>query len=422
MPELNETGLFTYSDTVARGHYDRPVGGLSGKYDNVRICWEDRITRLVVRPCLSEADRIARRRGRKIRVLDLGCGAGQGYELLTRVDERGLNVDDAPRFVLPPEQIGLFLGIDLSPAMVEQGRRNYAGVPAVRFEQADLREGLAAVASEPPFDVYTSSYGSLSHLDGPGLTVCLRDIVRHAAPGSLAILDLLGRYSPEWPGYWRGPADAASMLPYSMSYLYEDSERQSGDIERFPVRFWTGDEIRELCREITAGTGVRVEPAALVDRSILVGRHVDTREFGCRLPRLRSLVNRLYEQNVRTPLDELLIDTRLASPNEAVTRFFRILTHGWNTVVEFTIARLASRRLDLVALEGWSEFPRPVQHALMTMDRVVESASIIDVGDTRANIVEPQLAYVLQRLEHSLQEGLGCGHGLVAVLRVRSGD
>jgi hypothetical protein len=33
-------------------------------------------------------------------------------------------------------------------------------------------------------------------------------------------------------------------------------------------------------------------------------------------------------------------------------------------------------------------------------------------------VVEPQLAYVLQRLEYSLQKGLGCGHGLLAVLRI----
>jgi hypothetical protein len=33
-PEPN-MGARTYSDTVARGLYDRPVGGLRGKYDNV---------------------------------------------------------------------------------------------------------------------------------------------------------------------------------------------------------------------------------------------------------------------------------------------------------------------------------------------------------------------------------------------------
>ena len=80
------------------------------------------------------------------------------------------------------------------------------------------------------------------------------------------------------------------------------------------------------------------------------------------------------------------------------------------------------RSLDPAGIEGWESFPAPLQDALRTMDRVVASASAIDVGDTRANVVEPQLAYVLQRLEHTLQKGRGCGHGLLAVLRVGPKD
>jgi SAM-dependent methyltransferase len=419
MPELNEPGLWTYSDTVARGLYDRPVGGLRGKYDNVRIYWEDRLTRLTLGPFVRESDRAVGAQGRKVRVLDLGCGAGQGYELLTRIDQSGLNVDDAQRFVLPAERVGLYLGIDLSRAMVEQGSRNFADVDSVRFEWGDLRDGLAAVASEPAFDIYTSSYGSLSHLDGPGLVSCLSDIVRHAAPGAVVVLDLVGRYSPEWPCYWPATTESAKVRPYSMSYLYEESERLN-DVERFPLRFWTGGEIRDLCKQLAAGTSVAVEPVAILDRSVFVGRHVDTGEYGCRLPPLRGLVNRLYEQNVRTPLDQLRVDHSLLSSDAAVDRFFRTLTESWNRVIDFTLERLTRGRVDLVALDGWSGFPPALQLALMTMDRVVESASVIDVGDTRANVVEPQLAYVLQRLEHTLQEGLGCGHGLLAVLRIGS--
>lgn len=411
-----DTGFWTYSDTVARGLYDRPVGGLWGKYDNVRTYWEDRITRVTMGPFVAACDRRARAQGRKVRILDLGSGAGQAYGLLTHIDERGLNVDDAPRFVLPDSRIGLYLGVDLSVAMVEQGRRNYAEVAAVRFEQADLRDGLAAVAPEPPFDIYVSSYGSLSHLDASDLAHCLTDVLRHAPSGAVVVLDLVGRYSPEWPGYWHAVTDADKMRPYSMSYLYEDG--RNGDVERFPLRFWTGEEIRDLCAQLAGGTGVAIEPVAIVDRSIFVGRHIDTREYGCRLPPLRGLVNRLYEQNVRTRLEDLRVDHRLVSPNEAVERFFRTLTESWNRVLDFTLARLSCTRLDPVALDGWRSFPPALQEALVTMDRVVGSASVIDVGDTRANVVEPQLAYVLQRLEYALQEGLGCGHGLLAVLRI----
>ncbi len=414
-------GHRTYTDTVARGLYERPTGGLRGKYDNVRTYWEDRLTRTTIAPFVKGRDQHAMREGRKVRVLDLGCGAGQGYELLTRIDQEGLTLGDAMRFVLPPSRIGLYFGIDLSAAMIEQGRANYATVRGARFAEGDLRDGLGMLAAEPPFDIYFSSYGSLSHLGASDLRRCLVEVIEHAAPGGMVVLDLVGRYSPEWPGYWHAVTEAEKVRPYSMSYLFAEAERESGDVETFPLRFWTGDEIVQLCHELTLVTDATVTPVAMVDRSVFVGRHLDTREYGSSLPPLRSLVNRLYEQNVRTRLEDLRV--RLPQPpshNDAVDRFLATLSTCWNRVIDFTLERLRGRRTSLVDLDGWRDFPPPLQVALMTMDRVVDSVSWIDVGDTRANIIEPQLAYVLQRLEHSLQQGLGCGHALLVVLSIDS--
>ena len=166
---------------------------------------------------------------------------------------------------------------------------------------------LATSMREAAFDVYFSSYGSLSHLTAEQLRICLRAVARHAAPGSLVVLDLVGRYSPEWPEYWQASDEQAKWRPYSMSYLFSDEERSGGEIERFPLRFWTGGEVRELCETISADTAVALRPLELLDRSIFVGRHVDTREYGTRLPPLRRLVNRLFEHNVRTPLEQLMI-------------------------------------------------------------------------------------------------------------------
>jgi SAM-dependent methyltransferase len=416
--EHNATGFRTYADAVARGLYERPMGGLKGKYDNVRTYWEDRTTRAVVRPFVDECDRAAQAAGRRIRVLDLGCGAGQGYELLTRIDQTGLNLGDAMCFVLPAARVGHYLGLDLSEAMVEQGRTNYAGLRNVDFRHADLRHGIAVLNAEPSFDIYFSSYGALSHLDRADLRRCLVQIVKHAAPGAFVVLDLLGRYSLEWPGYWNVADEAEKVRPYSMSYLYDEAERRSGRVETFNIRFWTGEEIRDLCRELSTDTGVPVEAARILDRSIFVGRHVDAREYGCRLPPLRSLVNRLYKQNHRTRVEHLRVKDRPVSNDEAVERFFETFVRSWNRVIDFTLDRLTGGRVDPGALEGWSTFPVALQVALRTIDRTIDAAARIDVADTRANIVEPQLAYVLQRLEHELQQGLGCGHGLVAVLRI----
>jgi len=419
--EHNATGCRTYADAVARGLYERPTGGLKGKYDNVRTYWEDRITRAAVGPLVNECDRAIHAAGRRVRILDLGCGAGQGYELLTRIDQTGLNLGDAMRFVLPAARVGLYLGLDVSESMVEQGLTNYEGFRNVDFRQADLRDGISVLASELPFDMYFSSYGALSHLDGAHLKRCLVQIVKHASPGALVVLDLMGRYSLEWPGYWNMVSEDETVRSYSMSYLYDEAERRSNDVETFSIRFWTGEEVRDLCRELSADTGVAVEAAEVLDRSIFVGRHVDTREYGCRLPPLRSLVNRLYEQNHRTRIEHLRVKVRPTSSHESVERFFETFACSWNRVIDFTLERLTGARVDLAALADWDTFPAPLQVALRTMDRTIDAAARIDVADTRANIVEPQLAYVLQRLEYERQRGLGCGHGLVAILRIGGG-
>jgi len=412
------SGTWTYSETVARGLYEKNQGGLFGKHDNVRTYWEDELTRIALRPHVRERAVACAAAGRRVRVVDLGCGSGQGYELLTRIRQTDLSLEEAQRYVLTPDQLEIYLGLDLSDVMVEQGRHNYQHVQHVSFQQADLREGLGSVARERPFDIYFSSYGSLSHLGAEDLKTCLRGIARHASPGALVVLDLMGRLSPEWPLYWQVEDESEKVRPYSMSYLFSERERRTGEIERFPLRFWTGEEVRSLCAEITRDTGVSVGLLELFDRSIFVGRHVDTQEYGTCLPPLRRLVNRLFEHNVRTHLERLLVDYRPTPGADTLNEFFVNLSHCWNTVVGFAQARLSGTRIDLAEMPGWRDFPAPLQMALVTMDRIVDSVAWIDVGDVRANIIEPQLAYVLRRMQSRLQDGRGCGHGLVAVLRV----
>lgn len=411
-------GERTYAETVARGFYGKNVGGLFGKYDNVRAHWEDAMTRVALRPFVRGRVERCVTAGRGVRILDLGCGAGQGYEQLIRIDDRDLDLADQHRYVLRPEQIELYHGLDLSEAMVEKGRENYQGFSSVKFDVADLRDGLESVRSKAPFDIYFSSYGALSHLEAKGLRNLLRDISLHAKPGAIVVLDLLGRYSPEWPEYWRAKTEEEKVRPYSMSYLYPPSERQSGMVEKFPIRFWTGPEVRELAAEVGDDCGVDVAVCELLDRSIFVGRHVDTREYGTSLPPLRSQVNSLYEQNIRTNLENLRAIYRDVPGADDLNRFFRSITTCWNVLVEFTIERLRGARLNLVDLDGWRDYRPELQMALMTIDRIIDGVGWIDIGDVRANVIEPQLAYCLRRMQHKLQEGRGCGHGLVAVLQI----
>ncbi|MEZ4622900.1 MAG: class I SAM-dependent methyltransferase [Caldilineaceae bacterium] len=121
--------------------------------------------------------------------------------------------------------VGAYIGIDLSASMVQHGNQLYAEQPTVQFVQSDLNEGLAAVADEPPFDLYFCAYGSMSHLPTTSLKTLLDNIVDHAAEGSRVVMDLLGRNSLEWPDYWQAVTDDEKYADYSMSYLHRNLQK-----------------------------------------------------------------------------------------------------------------------------------------------------------------------------------------------------
>ncbi len=425
--EADET-LTTYADAVKRGDYDTHVGNLTGKHDNVRSYWEDQLTRLTLRPFVKQLVERTGEEARKVRIVDLGCGAGQGYELLTKIDQRDLDLGLTNQRVMTVDEIDCYLGVDLSESMVTHGNELYGSNPVMHFVQGDLNEGLAAVAEEKPFDLYFCAYGSMSHLETAALQNLLTETLDHAANGSVIVMDLLGRNSLEWPAYWSASSDAEKYRTYSMSYLHRNHRNEltpGVDIEEFPMRYWTGDEVDGLIDSINAASpqrarGNRLQIAKKFDRSIFVGRHIDTGEYNERLQPMRRAVNRLHEDYMRTDLDELFWQpTDLANhPDVRVNEFFEELIFCWNTLVDFAARRLQNR-VSLAALSDWERYPAPLQFALMTIDRVINSTEWIWDGDPRANMIEPQLGYALRSLEYKLQQGLGCGHGLLVVLEVQ---
>ncbi len=415
---MRSVGEKTYTQAVREGKYDLYVGNLFGKYDNVRTYWEDQLTRIALRPFLSHLVESKREAGQRLRIVDLGCGAGQGYQILTKIDRRDLDLGLQQQRVLPEDEIATYLGLDISQAMVEKGQVLFADKPLVQFAQTDLREGLGRVKQkEPSFDIYFSSYGSFSHLARQDLVRLLTDICQHGHDGSLIVLDLIGRYSIEWPGFWSAESEAEKVRQYTMSYLYSESVGQQLDIESFPLRFWTGAEVRQLAAELTAATGVGLEVLKLMDRSLLVGRHTDTGEYNPQLKPIRRLINSLHEDYLRTDLEELILDPSLIPDHPQVTPWLRQLMESWNILVEYCQHRL-SHSFSLPELKGWDQFPQPLQFTLMTIDRVIADVGWMWYGDPRANIIEPQLGYALRTLEYEMQRGWGCGHGLVAILRM----
>ncbi len=416
---MQSVGEQTYSQAVKEGKYDLYVGNLFGKYDNVRTYWEDQLTRIALRPFLRQLVELRHKQNRGVRIVDLGCGSGQGYEILTKIDRRDLDLSLQQQRILPEENIDFYLGLDISQPMVEKGKVLFEKKSNVDFAQQDLREGLEGVKQRhKPFDIYFSSYAALSHLSRPQLAKLLHDICEHSHNDSLVVLDFVGRYSIEWPEFWSATSEEEKVRDYSMSYLYSDAARKLMNIEKFPLRFWAGNEVRELTQEITAQTGMGIEVLKLMDRSLLVGRHTDTREFNPKLKAIRRLCNSLHEDYLRTDLDQLILTPDMVPDHPQVAPFLKQLIESWNTLVRFCQQRLGDN-MALSNLEGWDSFPKALQFNLMTIDRVIADVGWMWYGDPRANIIEPQLGYALRTLEYEMQQGMGCGHGLVAILKIQ---
>lgn len=94
---------------------------------------------------------------------------------------------------------------------------------------------------------------------------------------------------------------------------------------------------------------------------------------------------------------------------------------SWNALVRYTVDLLyhydsGDESMKLPDIPG--SYPDVLRKMMHNMLNIVKSCHWISVGDTRANIIEPQLGYALRELEMTLQRGMGCGHGLVGIFEV----
>lgn len=401
-----------YEVAVRAGFYGLDRASLLGKKDNVRKFWEDMSIKLLLRPLL---EGMLEQRPR-LRVIDLGCGAGEGFELLTHVPVRA-HRDQAHRdFVLDGDAVD-YTGVDLSPAMVAQGQHNYADRGNIHFAEADLSRGLP-LAEQPPFDIYFSSYGSFSHLSHEALARLLVEIAQHANDGALVVVDLLGRFSPEWPVYWA--RSAREMLPYNMAYLLTAVDRAAGSYETFRNAFWSGGELRDLVRTVAAGAGRSVDVAVSSDRSMLVGRHIETGLFGAPAMPLRYEVNRLIDHGYRGRVDALRVELEPLRPyaDTAPHAWARLSAYAenWNAVIELLKALMNGQDAQVRALI--ERTPAPLVDDMKMLAWLCRNGERFPVADYWSSVVGPQVAMVLRSIELDQPDAIGCGHGLFAVLKV----
>jgi SAM-dependent methyltransferase len=403
-----------YGKFVSSGYYQKNLGGLRGKYDNIRKYWEDEITRFAIRPFLLDTIHSCLMRLERLRVVDLGCGSGQGYELLTTIKKDEVGIDAHDHDLLGPDMFGSYLGLDISQDMVDQANAMYAKDEKIRFGQADLNEGLGIANESTPFDLYYSSYGSLSHLNDDSLENLLVEIARHARDGSLIVGDWLGKYSYEWQCYWNlEPGD--SYRDYTMSWIKDGALHE--EVDSFPIRYWSRPELEALIKRASDKAKVVIEPLRFMDRSIFVGRHMDTRQYNPHAQPIRNFANMLHEDNLRTNLEHLIINYVPYNGFDEQNRYFEKLQVAWNNIVHFLIERISPKaRKNL--LQKYSSVDKKVFTIIKTLDRIIENVQWIEFGDPRANIIEPQLGYALRSLELAFQEGKGYSHGLVGILKV----
>lgn len=411
-----------YTQAADTGKYEKATG-LLGKYDNVRRFWEDQLTGLFFRPSLNELVERKRRHLERIRILDLGCGSGDGFELLMNVTTKDPGLYEYFTAAITEEMLKEYVGVDLNEDLLNQARLYYAHHPKMRFLQEDLSDGLPpSITEDEPFDVYFTSYGTLSHFYDHQNVKLIADICRHAPDQALFMGDWLGRYSYEWQDLWPHPLDEEYFMDYRISYIYPESERQHAEIASFPLRLMTRDEIMPIIQEAAQVSGVELRPVCFFDRSILIGRHMDTGDYNKHCPRLRYPVNSLFESYLRTDLESLIVNYVPRAGFGHLNNFFEMFFMSCNTLVQATISLLSQYDPTTQELAHAPEvlpfYPEPLKQAMDSMRRVIQGVGWLEYGDVRANVIESHLGYSLRKLEMDLQPGTGVGHSLVGIFEI----
>jgi hypothetical protein len=156
---------------------------------------------------------------------------------------------------------------------------------------------------------------------------------------------------------------------------------------------------------------------------VLTGRHIDTGDYNPMAQPTRGAVNSLHESNVRTDLQQLLFDYVPKPGFDFLNKYYEHVQASWNLLVRYSgeLLRLYdenARAYTDTPPPCPAACPEPVRTMLDRMTRIVEGTGWYGIGLPRENIIEPQLGYALRHVVCELQQGQGCGHGLVAILEI----
>jgi SAM-dependent methyltransferase len=413
------------SETVTTKPYDQAIGtglyekqsGLRGKYDNVREYWEDEVTCHFLSRYVSELAEDLKKKGRKLRCLDLGCGQGDGYRLLMKTRQQRFSSGSTDTRLLSDDMLEHYLGIDINTTMIERARAIFSGNEKLSFQAGDFAGGLPLHKPEAAFDIYFTSYGTLSHNQDDETAQILADIALHFDRRALIIGDWLGRYSYEWQELWTYNHSQRQTMDYAISYLRTGKDKDAIQPEPFRLRLMSPGEIERIVRKAEKISGRSIRILEFFDRSLMVGRHMDTGDYNKYCQPIRSLVNSLFEPDTRTDLSKLIIAYHEMKGFSAVDNVLKKLTESWNLMVN-----QARKMLD-------DQYGNPQEKEITPWSHLAELAKTLEARscksfltsgcEIRSSIMEPFLAFSLRDLEITMQQGGGMGHGLIAILEVK---
>ncbi len=425
MTVTHDKQMEAYGQAVKSGLYAKK-SGLVGKYDNVRLYWEDELTRYSIRPRLRKLIERSKSLMRRVRIMDLGCGSADGYELLTGIRRRDPDLRTVDIGLLNDNVLGLYKGVDLSEDLLDQARGIYGNNPKIVFEQADFSQGLPLAEDERPYDLYFTSYGTCSHHnDDETFIKMLAQIAERVEEYCVVVCDWLGRYSYEWQTLWTNDLSENRNMDYVVSYIYDkqERERRRDELQHLYLRLVSRREAEGMVAEASKRSGVEITPLDYFDRSVLTGRHMDTGDYNPHAQPMREAVNSLHEANARTNLDAVLFNYVPKSGFDFLNDYFENLQMCWNTLVEYVEDLLQhydgpGHGFTHQPPEIPASYPPALQEMMARMRQVVEGVGWLGMGLPRENIIEPQLGYALRYLVNNMQRGMGCAHGLVGIFEI----
>lgn len=414
-----------YTEAVKSGLYAKK-SGLVGKYDNVRKYWEDEITRHFLYPYVLKLIEWKQERMQRLRIIDLGCGSADGFELLMGLRYKDANLHGQEVELLTDEILGTYKGVDLNQDLLDQAAGIYGSNPKIQFGIGDFCSGLPLEKDEKPYDLYFSSYGTSSHHNNDDTLIdLLADIAGRTEKYSVIVCDWLGRYSYEWQTLWANNLEENVNMDYVVSYIYEKEEREArrDELQHLTLRLMSREEASRVVQAASKKAGVEIKESYYFDRSILTGRHMDTGDYNPHAQQIRVAVNSLHEMNTRTDFRDLLFNYVPKPEFDFVNQWFEYMQMAWNTLVHYTGRLLEAYDEEKEQFveplpEIPASYPNVLKYLMGRMKRIVEGVGWLSAGLPRENIIEEQLGYALRNLVMALQEGKGRGHGLVGIYEV----